>query len=62
VAGTDESTGQTLMARKHYSSVAIRWNHTFSDILTVGPDGVDRFDYTKFHQIEPLTIDEPNSG
>ena len=62
VAGTDESTGQTLMARKHYSAAAIRWNHSFADILTVDPDGSDRFDYTKFHQVEPLTIDERDSG
>lgn len=62
VSGTDESTGQTLMARKHYSSGAIRWNHTFADILTVGPDGTDRFDYTKFHQVEPVILDERDSG
>jgi inward rectifier potassium channel len=62
VAGTDESTGQTLMARKHYGSAAIRWNHTFADILSVDPDGIDRFDYTKFHQVEPLSMDEPESG
>ena len=62
VAGTDESTGQTLMARKHYTAATIRWNHTFADILTVGPDGIDRFDYTKFHLIEPLAIEEQESG
>ena len=62
VAGTDESTGQTLMARKHYASAAIRWNHTFADILSVGPDGIDRFDYTKFHLVEPLSVEEPDSG
>jgi inward rectifier potassium channel len=63
VAGTDESTGQTLMARKHYTATAMRWNHTFADILTVGADGIDRFDYTKFHVIEPLTLqEEPESG
>ena len=62
VAGTDESTGQTLMARKHYSSAAIRWNHTFADILSVEPDGSDRFDYTKFHVVEPVAVEEQNSG
>ena len=62
VAGTDESTGQTLMARQHYSSAAIRWNHTFADILTVEPDGSDSFDYTKFHLVEPMAADEPESG
>lgn len=54
VSGTDETTGQTLMARKQYPAEALRWNYTFADILTVSADGIDRFDYTKFHQIEPL--------
>ena len=47
-------TGQTLMARQEYSTGALRWNHTFVDILRTGDDGVDYFDYTKFHEIEPL--------
>ncbi len=54
VSGTDETTGQALMARKHYPAAALRWNYNFIDILTVSPDGVDRFDYTKFHEIEPM--------
>src|ERR1700728_4288713 len=29
VSGTDENTGQTLMARAEYSSADIRWNSTF---------------------------------
>ncbi|HUN26466.1 MAG TPA: ion channel [Steroidobacteraceae bacterium] len=54
VLGTDETTGQVLMARHAYLPAALRWNHTFVDILTPGADGVDRFDYTKFHDVEPL--------
>ncbi len=54
VSGTDETTGQTLMARHEYPAAALRWNHTFVDILSRGEDGIDRFDYTKFHQVEPL--------
>jgi inward rectifier potassium channel len=54
VSGTDEITGQTLMARKHYPASALRWNYSFVDILTITPDGTDRFDYSKFHQIEPV--------
>ncbi len=54
VSGTDETTGQTLMARYEYSAAVLRWNHTFVDILSRGADGIDRFDYTKFHQVEPL--------
>ncbi|MGA8706761.1 MAG: ion channel [Steroidobacteraceae bacterium] len=52
--GMDETTGQTLMARMHYPLEALRWNHTFADILTQLPDGRDHFDYRKFHDVEPL--------
>jgi len=56
VSGTDETTGQTLMARKHYPPASVRWNHNFIDMLT-SENGMDSFDYTKFHQIEPLDDD-----
>jgi inward rectifier potassium channel len=54
VSGTDENTGQTLMARAEYSSEDIRWNSTFHDILEEAPDGTLHVDYSKFHDIEPL--------
>jgi inward rectifier potassium channel len=54
VSGTDETTGQVLMARVEYASELIRWNQSFRDILEVGADGVPRFDYSKFHDVEPL--------
>ncbi len=54
VSGTDETTRQTLMARHEYPVSQLRWNHAFADILTTGEDGIDRFDYAKFHHVEPL--------
>jgi inward rectifier potassium channel len=54
VSGTDETTGQTLMARHEYAAGALRWNHDFVDILSTGEDGIDRFDYLKFHDVRPL--------
>jgi inward rectifier potassium channel len=54
VSGTDENTGQTLMARSEYSCEDIRWNSTFHDILEVAPDGTIHVDYSRFHEIEPL--------
>jgi inward rectifier potassium channel len=54
LSGTDENTGQTLMARGEYSSADIRWNSTFHDILEEAPDGAIHVDYGKFHDIEPL--------
>jgi inward rectifier potassium channel len=53
ISGTDETTGQTLMARYNYVATALRWNHGFADILT-STDGIDYFDYTRFHEVEPL--------
>ena len=54
VSGTDETTGQSLMAKQEYPVSALRWNHGFADILTTDDDGVDHFDYTRFNDIEPL--------
>src|SRR5258708_4222980 len=54
LSGTDENTGQTLMARGEYSSADIRWNSTFHDILEEAPDGTIHVDYSKLHDIEPL--------
>jgi inward rectifier potassium channel len=54
IAGTDETTGQILMSRQEYYPASIHWNHTFADIFTTGDDGIDRFDYTKFHDVLPL--------
>ncbi len=54
LAGTDETTGQMLMARGEYSSDAIRWNDAFRDFLEVAEDGTLHLDYGKFHDVEPL--------
>jgi inward rectifier potassium channel len=54
IGGIDETTGQTLMSRYEYRASSLRWNHAFADIITTGQDGIDRFDYTKFHDVEPL--------
>ena len=53
-SGTDETTGQVLMARAEYSSQDIRWNATFHDILEEAEDGTLHIDYSKFHDVEPL--------
>lgn len=54
IGGIDENTGQMLMSRHEYHASAIRWNHTFADIFISGEDGIDRFDYSRFHDVEPL--------
>ncbi len=57
VSGTDETTGQTLMARAEYSHTDIRWNATFLDILEESADGTLHLDYGKFHDVEPYPED-----
>lgn len=54
VGGTDETTGQVLMARAEYHSDAIRWNEAFRDVVEIGEDGTLQMDYRKFHDVEPL--------
>jgi inward rectifier potassium channel len=58
LSGTDETTGQVLMARAEYSSDDIRWDATFHDILEVAQDGTLHVDYGKFHDVEPLAKSE----
>jgi inward rectifier potassium channel len=60
LSGTDETTGQVLMARCEYAASAIRWNATFRDILD-WTDGVLHIDYRKFHDVIPLA-EQPGSG
>ncbi|HEX7156419.1 MAG TPA: ion channel [Burkholderiaceae bacterium] len=54
MTGTDETTGQHLMARTIYKPDALRWNHSFRDIIVTGEDGVEFVDYANFHQVVPL--------
>jgi inward rectifier potassium channel len=60
LSGTDETTGQVLMTRAEYPASAIRWNATFRDILK-WTDGTMHIDYSKFHDVDPLT-DAPSRG
>jgi inward rectifier potassium channel len=59
LSGTDENTGQVLMARAEYSDEDIRWNATFHDFLEEGPDGKLHIDFSKFHDVEPLADTDP---
>lgn len=54
LSGIDDTTGQTLIARQEYPAATLRWNHSYVDILSTDDDGIDHFDYSKFHDIEPL--------
>lgn len=60
VSGTDETTGQVLMARGEYPYTAIRWNEAFLDILLEAEDGTLSIDYGRFDDVEPLV--KPQAG
>ena len=44
-----------MTARTVYPASALRWNHAFRDILGTDEDGNDLVDYTRFHDVTPLT-------
>jgi len=54
LTGIDETTGQDVTAHATYPTDALRWDHTFRDILGSDEDGNDLIDYTQFHEIVPL--------
>jgi inward rectifier potassium channel len=54
LGGTDETTGQYLMAREEYPSRSIRWNAAFRDILESTGEGNLHIDYGRFHEVETL--------
>lgn len=54
MSGTDENTGQVLMARAEYLSGEILWNSSFLDILVDTKDGNLHIDYGRFHDIVPF--------
>jgi inward rectifier potassium channel len=54
LSGTDETTGQVLMARQEYPNHLVRWNHRFRDILHPGADGLEHLDYDQFNLVDPI--------
>ena len=54
LSGIDESFAQTIHARHSFLGDEILHNHRFVDIITVAPDGVRSFDYSRFHHTEKI--------
>ena len=54
IEGTDETTAQTMLARREWGHDALRWNHRYADLVRT--DGTDThvIDYSLFHQVLPL--------
>jgi inward rectifier potassium channel len=51
VGGLDDSSAQQLYTRHIYSWRDIRWQHRYTDITSVSPQGRFLLDYTKFHDV-----------
>ena len=56
LSGLDETSNQSVHARKIYSTGDIMLDHDYADIITVDDSGVTRLDYTKFHSTIPVGI------
>jgi inward rectifier potassium channel len=54
LSGTDETTGQVLMARTEYPATSLIWDAAFVDILKFAEDGTLEVDYARFHDVEPI--------
>lgn len=55
ITGFDETIMQSIHARFAYSLDDIVPNARFADILTVQPDGTRVLDYSRFHEVVPVT-------
>lgn len=61
VVGMDETSGQTVHARRAYSSDDFRWNERFVDIIELAPDGRRRMNFLRFHETQPQPPADPQS-
>ncbi len=59
LSGTDQTTGQVLVSRHEYPSHAVRWHQGFVDVITTNDEGKAVYDYTRFHDTEPLVAEAP---
>jgi inward rectifier potassium channel len=59
LSGTDQTTGQVLVSRHEYPSAAVRWRHSFVDVITSSDAGETVYDYRRFHDTEPLAVEPP---
>lgn len=53
MTGFDATAAQQVHARHAWHFSAIRWNHTFVDVIRRDPDGRRVLDYGRFHDTEP---------
>lgn len=55
LTGLDETVAQTIHARHSFVTKEILWNMWFVDILSKTPEGTHAIDYSRFHDVTPVT-------
>jgi inward rectifier potassium channel len=55
LTGLDETVSQTIHARHSFVTEEILWNMRFVDILSKTRDGKRSVDYSRFHEVVPLS-------
>jgi inward rectifier potassium channel len=54
IEGTDETTSQSMLARRQWSHQDLRWNHRYLDLVHDDGTGLNIIDYNVFHDVLPL--------
>lgn len=54
IAGIDETTSQSILARRQWSHTEWRWNHRYIDLVHDDESGVSHIDYGVFHDVLPV--------
>jgi inward rectifier potassium channel len=58
ISGYDEALTRVMYARHVYPAEQVLWNHRFREIVKPLPDGRRRIDYRRFHEAEPVAVEE----
>ncbi|WP_430387388.1 ion channel [Dyella sp. 20L07] len=58
IEGIDETTAQSMLARRQWSYREWRWNHRYVDLVHDDEQGISHIDYGVFHQVLPVGEDE----
>ncbi|MGC1547979.1 MAG: ion channel [Rhodanobacter sp.] len=58
IEGIDETTSQSMMARRQWSHSDLRWNHRYLDLVQDGGNGLSTIDYSVFYDVVPLENEE----
>jgi inward rectifier potassium channel len=56
LTGVDETSAQSVTARRSYLAADLRFGERYADIIDVGPDGERVIDYRRFHDTRPAPL------